>query len=318
MGKKEVINLSEKEVQHLIADYPWLLNLDYEIVTELKNKGIEYRLTNNKRADLILRDKKSGRPVIIEFKKIPFHRENIGQILEYKARVIQEYTSDNSILRDIFEEKILVPIMVLVVPSCTAEARLACNLSNIDIYEYNNKTVSKIMLPEKKKSLEEVKKSFINEQIPFSINRDDLVDRVYKQIYEILLEENLIYGWTKYKNPPGEYFVTLNHLFINKQIFKDYEISIGIVEDIFNDSNNNKIIIEYYSQNLDTFNRFIDEYKNQKFIINNDNSVNKEEYNGYCWSFYVDKNEFLKDTKKVIKPFIINYVNVINILNLMD
>lgn len=318
MGKEEVINLSEKEVQHLIADYPWLLNLDYEIVTELKNKGIEYRLTDNKRADLILRDKKSGRPVIVEFKKIPFNRENIGQILEYKARIIQEYTSDNSILRDIFEEKILVPIMVLVVPSCTAEARLACNLSNIDIYEYNNKTVSEIMLPEKKKSLEEFKKSFINEQIPFSINRDDLVDRVYKQIYELLLEENLIHGWTKYKNPPGEYFITLNHLFINKQIFKDYEISIGIVEDIFNDSNNNKIIIEYYSQNLDTFNRFIDEYKNQKFTLNNDNIVNKEDYNGYCWSFYVDKNEFLKDTKKIIKPFIINYINVMKILNLMD
>jgi len=154
---KEVISLSEKQVQNLIADYPWLLNLDYEVVPGLKNKGMEYQLTEGKRADLILRDRKSGRPVIIEFKAVPFYRENIGQILEYKARVISEYSSDNSILGDLFGEKLFAPIMILVVPECTAEARLACNLSSVEVYEYG-KNVPEIIMPEKRKTLDE----FIN------------------------------------------------------------------------------------------------------------------------------------------------------------
>lgn len=49
---------------------------------------MEYSLSYNKRADLIIRDRVSGRPIIVEFKAVPFYRESIGQILEYKARVI--------------------------------------------------------------------------------------------------------------------------------------------------------------------------------------------------------------------------------------
>lgn len=147
---KSVINLSEKEVQALIADYPWLLNLDYERVPQLKNKGMEYVLSDSKRADLILRDRKTERPVIVEFKAVPFYRENIGQILEYRARVVNEYTNEDSLLKEIFGEKLFAPILILVVPECTTEARLACNMSNIEIYEYN-KTVPEIIVPEKGK-----------------------------------------------------------------------------------------------------------------------------------------------------------------------
>ena len=129
--EKIVSNLKEKDVQNLIADFPWLLNLDYESVEQLERKGKEYGLSQKKRADLILKDKKSGRPVIVEFKASTFHRENIGQILEYRARIISEYNNDESILREIFHNKILSPIMILVVPECDAEARLACNLSGI-------------------------------------------------------------------------------------------------------------------------------------------------------------------------------------------
>lgn len=164
--EKDVIDLNEREVQNLIADFPWLLNLDYEKVPQLKNKGMEYKLSQKKRTDLILRDRRSGRPVIVEFKAVPFYRENIGQILEYRARIINEYSNDTSILREVFGDKIFCPVMILVVPDCTAEARLACNLSGIDIYEYD-KTVSKFIVPEKRKSLEEFIKSVDCGDIPF-------------------------------------------------------------------------------------------------------------------------------------------------------
>ena len=36
--KKRVSDLSEREVQKLIADYPWLLNIDYEKIWSLKKR----------------------------------------------------------------------------------------------------------------------------------------------------------------------------------------------------------------------------------------------------------------------------------------
>jgi len=204
--KKEVHDLTEKEVQKLISDYPWLLHIDYESVTEFKDKGIEYLLSDNKRADLILRDRTSGRPIIIEFKAVPFYRENIGQILEYKARVISEATNENSLLREVFGDRTLSPIMVLVVPTCNAEARLACNLSGVEIYEYE-KSVPEIILPEKRLTLDEFKKRFNKNEIPFDAERHEKVERIYKDMQSVLLEESITDGWVSYRNPPGEYFV---------------------------------------------------------------------------------------------------------------
>jgi len=67
----------------LIADYPWLLNLDYEIIPELKNKGMEYQLSESKRADLILKDRKSGRGSCWSFSinKLEFF-ENVKKSIE--------------------------------------------------------------------------------------------------------------------------------------------------------------------------------------------------------------------------------------------
>lgn len=39
---KDIMDLKESEVQSFIADYPWLLNFDYEKIPSLKNKGMEY------------------------------------------------------------------------------------------------------------------------------------------------------------------------------------------------------------------------------------------------------------------------------------
>lgn len=217
--KKEVHSLSEKEVQRLIADYPWLLNLEYEIIPELKNNGMEYLVSDNKRVDLILRDGKSGRPVIVEFKAGPFYRENIGQILEYKARIIQELINEDSSLKDLFGQRLLTPILILVVSECDAEARLACNLSNIDIYEYD-KIINEIAVPENKKSLEDFNNILAKGEIPITVDRTNFVDGIYRELKDFLDEEGLKEGWKNYKAPAGEYFYNINHLFINKELFK--------------------------------------------------------------------------------------------------
>jgi len=312
---RDVMKLSEKEVQTFIADYPWLLNFDYEKIPQLKNKGMEYILSDSKRADLILRDKKSGRPVIVEFKAVPFYRENIGQILEYKARIINEYTSDDSILKEIFEDKMFVPILILVVPECTAEARLACNLSNIDIYEYN-KTVPEIIVPEKRKILDEFIEAYKNDDIPLSENRDERVDEIYGKIREVMEEENVLYGWKNYNDSRSEYYTVLNHLFINKCLFNKEEVMIGIYEDIFSDSNDIKI--EYYSDEEQPVKKFIQKYKDLKIEPNNDKTIDEESCTGYCWTFSINKNEFLKNTKEIVRAYIKNYIKIKEVLEIEE
>lgn len=311
--KKSVSDLSEKEVQCLIVDYPWLLNLDYEIIPQLKSKGMEYQLTENKRADLILKDKKSGRPVIVEFKAVPFYRENIGQILEYRARIINEYSSENSILKEIFGEKMFTPIMILVVPECTGEARLACNLSGVEIYEYN-KNVPEIIIPEKRKMLDEFISNYNKNDIPFSEERNEFVNEIYNKIYELLCEEDLTDVWKNYKNPPGEYFVVMNHLFINKCLFADYDVAIGVYENIFSDSS--KIIIEYYSTKSNLLSKFAEKYMELDLKPSNEDEIDSKTYNEAYWSFKVNKKDLLENTKKVLKPYISNYIKVMRALDL--
>ena len=305
---RDVMELSEKEVQSFIADYPWLLNFNYEKVPELKNKGMEYILSDSKRADLILRDRNSGQPVIVEFKAIPFYRENIGQILEYRSRVINEYTSDDSILKEVFEDKLFAPKLVLVVPECTAEARLACNLSNIDIYEYN-KTVPEIIVPEKRKTLDEFIEAYESDDIPLSDSRNEWVDGIYEKIREVMEEENALHGWKNYNDNKSEYFVPLNHLFVNKCLFNKEDVMIGIYEDVFLGSNNIKI--EYYSNGDEILKNFVEKYKELNLKpINKSEIIEDEHYTGCCWNFSINKKEFLENTKEVVRPYIKNYIKV--------
>lgn len=314
---RAIKDLKEKEVQELITDFPWLLNLDYENIPQLKNKGMEYRLSESKRADLILRDRRTGKPVIVEFKAVPFYRESIGQILEYKARVINEYSNETSILREIFENKMFSPIMVLVVPHYTAEAALACNLSGIDIYEYD-KTISEFVHPEKRKTLEEFIKSINTGDIPFAPERSTYVNAVYEEIRDLLNELDLMKEWEAYKNPPGEYLSEMNRLFINKSLFSNNEICIGIYEDVFSDNVLDEITIEYYSRNKEPLNKFVSIYKEREPSLVYCNEV-VEEYRQFFWNIKLNKKEFLDDVKGTLRPIILSYLDIMkNSLKLID
>lgn len=309
---KSVMELSEKQVQELIADFPWLLNLDYETIPQLKNKGMEYGLTENKRADLLLRDRKTGRLIIVEFKKVEFNRENMGQILEYRTRIINEYTDkDNTDLKEIFGTMMLNPILILVVPNCTAEARLTCNLSGVEIYEYD-KSVPEIIVPQKRKSLDRLFNEMKKDIIPFDEDRCEEVDRIYKEIRELLNEEDLLEGWTSYKRPKGEYFDNIAHLFVNKWLFVDSEIGIGVYEDIFNDFN--KIIIEFCSKREDDLNNFIEKCSAANLKFPEDELTEEDvepKWDVNTWTFRLDKKAFVKDVKETLRPFIRNYKRII-------
>jgi len=77
------------------------LDLNYQRVPQLKNKGMEYHVSANQRIDLVLIDGITERPVIVEFKAVPFYRGNIGQILEYRSRMVMEMSRDDSRLAEV-------------------------------------------------------------------------------------------------------------------------------------------------------------------------------------------------------------------------
>lgn len=307
------ISLSEKEVQTLIADFPWLLNMDYERVDGLSNKGMEVKLSHSKRADLILMEKRNKRPVVIEFKSVPFYRENIGQILEYKARLYSEMTETNSVLYEVFGEKLYTPILILVVPSCSEEAMLACNLSGIEVFCYDGR-ISEFTNPTFKKKCVDFYESFEKHPLPLDIERMSKVDEIYKTIHSILRELGIDTGWKSYRKPSGEYFYHINHSFINKYFCDDESISIGLYEDIFSADIDNKMILEFSTYDKEDAEKF-----RERFIADCNYSVSNVfvEDGIYYIQMQLDKVDFLNNVEEIMKLLLVNYINVMRELELM-
>lgn len=171
------------------------------------------------------------------------------------------------------------------------------------------KTAQQLLIPKKKVTLEEFNKSFDNNDIPFDINRNELVDRVYSDICGVLNEEDISDGWTSYRSPSGEYFTAINHLFVNKWLFQNNKISIGIYENIFDNFELENVIIEYFSEDRDLLMKFIEIYRKLNMIPeNNSEYIKNDTCEEYYWRLSIDKKEFFNKTKEVIKCHIKNYI----------
>lgn len=203
----------ESDLQYFIADNPWLLNPNYERVPDLLDGGIEFQIGGQKRADLILRDRVSRAPVVVEFKFMPFYRENIGQILEYKARVAMSFTRENSVIYSIFKEYILSPKLVLVVEQCDDCSRIACNMAGIEVFEYRN--FSKVFNdPSQISTIQHFTESLKKDRIPLSLGRSlELKKKVYSPIRRILEDANLSDAWQEPRESKGYFYPQLTDLF---------------------------------------------------------------------------------------------------------
>ena len=257
--KKDLLK-DEKQLQHFIANFPWLLNLDYERVVALKDGGIEYQIGDQKRIDLILRDRRSGCPVIVEFKFTPFYRENVGQILEYKARIATCFNKENSaVIYSIFGENILTPKLALIVKECDDFTRIACNMAGIDIYEYRNFS-EEIKVPGKIETIKNFAESLKDEPMPLSLGRETkLEEEVYRPIKQVLEEKNLTSCWREPQRSGAYFFPQMANLFLNRWFFADEKISMGLFEDVF--GNTHDVVIAYYSNDKALLERFEELYK---------------------------------------------------------
>ncbi len=277
---------NEKELQLFISKNPWLININYENVPDLKNNGIEYQAGDQKRIDLILKDKISSRPVIVEFKISTFYRENIGQILEYKARIISLLNNEENELSKLFKSYISVPILVLIVKECDDFSRIACNMAGIKIYEYKNFS-KQINTPKKLKTIENLSASYRKSIIPITFNRGDEIENlIYRKIKKILEKYNLLNKWMEPRGNQSYYLPHYCNIFINRWMFSDEIVSIGLFEDIVND---NKVVISYFCTDKNKMKDFVEKYN-----LYNHSKISWE------WN---ESNEGIMDIKYDLKYF---------------
>lgn len=301
---------NKSDLQTFIAENPWLLNINYENIPELPNNGLEFQIGSQNRIDLILRDKVNSNPIIVEFKFTPFYRENIGQILEYRARVVNLFKKENSVLFEIFKDFIQCPRLILVVKECDVFFRVACNMSGIELFEYKN-FYNEFKDPTKVMQIQDYTAAFKKSILPLSLERgDDLEKMVYGPIKTILSEYDKLSAWKDPRQSTGYYLNQYNNMLINRWIFSDEIVSIGIYEDIFSNGN---VCISYFSYNKEELENF------SKFYSANSKNEAKFEWNE-AWNesvlkVYFESNDFFKNIIPIFKTELEVYLKFSEIRN---
>lgn len=295
--------MNEKEVQAFIAKNPWLLNINYEAVPGLPRRGQEVRLAGAVRIDLLLKERITNRPVVVEVKAVPFYRENIGQLLEYRARIIGELQVDDSELTRYFGEHIVSPILVLVVPRCDEFSQIACQLSGISIYQYQG-APAKWMLPKAQQSLEAFGRDLARSVLPLNDERNAVLQNIDAQILELLSEFKAEAGFLKYRRSKDVYYWGLDNCFLNKWLFPGEVVSMGIYEDVMHQDFRN-VTIEYCSGEQDALLNF------QKRIMESGLKAKvqvNEDHDEWHISFHEPKRVFLESVATTLAPYVKAYL----------
>jgi hypothetical protein len=312
----ETVN-KECDIQEFICDHPWLLNLNYQNVPELKeiDKEMELHIEGNKRTDLILKDN-LGYPVLVEFKKEALTRATIGQILEYKARIITSLNKEDKILYNIFGNKILSPKMVIVVKESDDYGKIACHLQNIDLFEYGN-IESKIFTDIGFRKSADAFSETLKKLTPH-LNLERylfLENNVISVIKDIFKENGIEHELCSYKSYDSYAFGDCwdyKSLFLNKFILQYKEIDIGIYEDIFQ-KENMPVCISYSSMlkdkdKLEKLKELIEKDENKDYF---DHEIIPPSYlDYYMLNFWYKSEKFYENPRKILEFNIKKYLEL--------
>ncbi|QEK13137.1 hypothetical protein FQB35_12865 [Crassaminicella thermophila] len=133
------MNLLEKDIEDIIYNSPWLLDERY-VIPKIKGSRDEFgRQINigrnglNRYIDLLFKDTRDNRPVIVELKKESLIRENIAQILEYRALVVSMDDENKIKWQNEFGQNYYCPKLILVGTSASEEVKISANLSGVEI-----------------------------------------------------------------------------------------------------------------------------------------------------------------------------------------
>lgn len=133
------MNLLEKDIEDIIYSSPWILDERY-MIPKIKGSRNEFgRQINvggsclNRYIDLLFKDTRDERPVIVELKKNQLKREDIGQILEYKALLVSMEECSRDEWQSEFGKNYYYPKLILIGTGASEEVKITANLAGIEI-----------------------------------------------------------------------------------------------------------------------------------------------------------------------------------------
>lgn len=309
----------EGDIQRFIAQYPWLLNLRYQNVPELKKNGLEYYVEGNKRTDLILKDNVTNYPVVVEFKYWDLKRQDIGQILEYKARIFTSFNNENEELYRIFGKNIFSPKLVLVVRSSDEYGRITCSLQNIELFEFGN--MEKMIIEDIPfiKRVEDFSESLKEHSPPITEDRNEyLQNNVYSIIEELFKKYGLSEKWKYYQNRNIGEWKNYTNIFLNRNILPDELVQMGIYEDIL-ENKDMSVCIEYWTglsgedkkqkKNLDRLEKLL----NSNVNLTKDIKANIDDNEEYWLIVRYKYNIFYRNIEKIIDFNLASYLKIFKI-----
>jgi hypothetical protein len=142
------MKLSEQQIEDIIYETPWIIDERF-IIPEIKGvnkqngRQVNVGKHTARKIDLLFKDTRDNRPVIIELKKGKIQRENIAQILEYRALV---NSLENEIKEEwvsVFQQNYYAPKMILIGESASDEAILTANLTGIELKVFSSSNMEK-------------------------------------------------------------------------------------------------------------------------------------------------------------------------------
>ena len=142
-----MLSLTENQIEEIIYSSPWLVDERFLIPNIIGSRGEKGRQINIGRdksrfIDLLFKDTRDKRPVIIELKRGKILRENIGQILEYRALLLSLDDDQKEKWFSEFEENFYVPKLILIGSEADQETIISANISGIELRLFGNTELS--------------------------------------------------------------------------------------------------------------------------------------------------------------------------------
>ncbi|WP_378954240.1 hypothetical protein [Pelosinus sp. sgz500959] len=191
------MELLEKDIEDIIYASPWLLDERFDIpnIRSKANRmpGRQVNVGNNgvnRYIDLLFRDTRDNRPVIIEIKKGDLVRENIAQILEYRALVISLNDEAKLEWLDEFGRNYYCPKLILIGTNASEEVRISANLAGIEIRTLVGEEKISVDFNEISEISQKLNKwnEFIKSGNRTLEDRDEWVREIYKMIKDVVRE----------------------------------------------------------------------------------------------------------------------------------
>lgn len=140
------MDLTEEQIEDLVYKNPWLIDERYIIPSIKGTKGdgrqVNVGIKNSRFIDLLFLDIKDNRPVIIEIKKGHIKREDIAQILEYRAWINMLNDADSKKWEEVFGKNYFAPKMILLGENAEDAAILSANLANVELRTFTDKEIA--------------------------------------------------------------------------------------------------------------------------------------------------------------------------------